>query len=217
MLPDELHDIGNPYELLRVDKNATDGDIRKAYRKRALSLHPDKNKDDKHAAHKFAKLQKALDYLKDPKSRNQLDGRLRANELMKQRQEKQTGAQKKFREELERRENEAKAAKVVERNFPQATTKSKSETEIDRLRKANIRRMQAEQKQHAAEAGRKPPEFSNPLEKKPFADYTAPKVHSNYKPADKGPESAPESFESREKSILERMLNLQQKSIPIVE
>lgn len=61
------------YELLGVDKNASDEDIKKAYRKLAVKYHPDKNPGDKSAEEKFREATQAYEILKDSKKRAQYD------------------------------------------------------------------------------------------------------------------------------------------------
>ena len=41
------------YEILGVGKDASEGDIKKSYRKLAMKYHPDRNPDDKEAEEKF--------------------------------------------------------------------------------------------------------------------------------------------------------------------
>jgi molecular chaperone DnaJ len=61
------------YELLGLEKNASDDDIKKAYRKLAVKYHPDKNPGDKSAEEKFREATQAYEVLKDPKKRAQYD------------------------------------------------------------------------------------------------------------------------------------------------
>ena len=49
------------YEVLGVAKNASDDDIKKAYRKLAMKYHPDRNPDSKEAEDKFKEVKEAYD------------------------------------------------------------------------------------------------------------------------------------------------------------
>ena len=59
------------YEILGVDKNATGAEIKKAYRKKAIEFHPDKNPDNKEAETKFKEAAEAYEILsnQDKKAR----------------------------------------------------------------------------------------------------------------------------------------------------
>ncbi|KAH0904829.1 hypothetical protein HID58_044332 [Brassica napus] len=57
------------YEVLGVGATATQHEIRKAYHKLALRLHPDKNKDDQEAKENFQQLQKVISILGDEEKR----------------------------------------------------------------------------------------------------------------------------------------------------
>jgi len=62
------------YEILGVSKDASDKDIKAAYRKLALKWHPDKHPEDKaQAEEKFKEINEAYQVLSDPKKRKQYD------------------------------------------------------------------------------------------------------------------------------------------------
>ncbi|GAB4258804.1 MAG: molecular chaperone DnaJ [Methylomicrobium sp.] len=62
------------YKLLGVDRNASDAEIKKSYRRMAMKYHPDRNKDNPEEAEaKFKQIKEAYEILSDPKKRSAYD------------------------------------------------------------------------------------------------------------------------------------------------
>ena len=61
------------YESLSVERTASDGDIKAAFRKQAMVCHPDRNPGDKDAEHRFKEINEAYEVLKDPDKRAAYD------------------------------------------------------------------------------------------------------------------------------------------------
>src|SRR5438309_7954300 len=61
------------YKVLGVGKNASDEEIKKAYRKLARQYHPDRNPGDKRAEERFKEISQAHDVLSDPDKRKEYD------------------------------------------------------------------------------------------------------------------------------------------------
>jgi molecular chaperone DnaJ len=61
------------YQILGVDKNASQDEVKKAYRKLAHKYHPDKNPDNKESETKFKEINNAYEVISDPKKRNDYD------------------------------------------------------------------------------------------------------------------------------------------------
>ncbi len=65
--------MNNPYEVLGVEKDASQADIKKAYRTLAKQTHPDVNQNDPVAEEKFKDISAAYDILGDPEKRKNFD------------------------------------------------------------------------------------------------------------------------------------------------
>src|SRR6202000_764351 len=63
----------DPYEVLSIDRKASAGDIKSAYRKLAKKLHPDANKNDPKAATRFSELNAARESAGEEDKRRALD------------------------------------------------------------------------------------------------------------------------------------------------
>ena len=61
------------YEVLGIQKGASDDEIKKAFRKLAMKYHPDKNPGDKEAEEKFKEVNEAYSVLSDPDKKDKYD------------------------------------------------------------------------------------------------------------------------------------------------
>ncbi|KAI8093356.1 uncharacterized protein BX664DRAFT_364906 [Halteromyces radiatus] len=124
------------YELLGIQITATDGDIKKAYRKKALTVHPDKNPSPD-AAILFHKLNQAQEILMDVQKRAAYDNLYRARLERKKKQQEMDSKRRQAQEELEARENKAKKARMEQEQMV-----AQREAELARLRAERERKQQ---------------------------------------------------------------------------
>ena len=64
-----------PYEILGVDRNSTQEDIKKSYRKLSMRFHPDKNPSDESATAKFQEITRAYSEIETPEKRREYDNK----------------------------------------------------------------------------------------------------------------------------------------------
>mmetsp|Transcript_33436 Transcript_33436/g.73721 ORF Transcript_33436/g.73721 Transcript_33436/m.73721 type:complete len:404 (+) Transcript_33436:156-1367(+) len=115
-------ECGNPYDILGVELGAADAEITKAYRKLALKLHPDKQRQDvtegeaADLAKRFHDVKEARSFLLDPEhseDRRKYDAKLRSTRARRvedaRREQSMTERRKRMREELAANERDAAA------------------------------------------------------------------------------------------------------------
>ncbi|KAI0266550.1 hypothetical protein BC834DRAFT_969556 [Gloeopeniophorella convolvens] len=159
----------NAYEIVDVAPEATDDEIKKAFRKRSLKTHPDRNPHLKDAARLFHELTQACELLLDPHRRMALDAKLRIQQARKQRYstfDKKRKAMLEELEEAERADKEARAAAASKRQ------KYAHETEqIKGAGKRLVEERQAELRRQQEEADRAEKAAQEELEPPPLGEH----------------------------------------------
>ncbi|CAB1335126.1 unnamed protein product [Coregonus sp. 'balchen'] len=97
------------YGLLGIKGTATAKEIKKAYRQKALTCHPDKNPDNPKAADLFHQLSQALEVLTDAAARAAYDKICAAKKQAEERNNKLDAKRRKIKLDLEARERQAEA------------------------------------------------------------------------------------------------------------
>ncbi|XP_061226967.1 dnaJ homolog subfamily C member 17 [Neopsephotus bourkii] len=131
------------YELLGVGEKASEKEVKKAYRQKALTCHPDKDPDNPRAAEIFQQLSQALAVLTDAAARAAYDKVRKAKKQAAERTQALDEKRKKVKLDLEAREREAQACETEEEEI--RTTRS-LEQEIIRLREEGSRQLKEQQR-----------------------------------------------------------------------
>ncbi|CAK9809193.1 DnaJ homolog subfamily C member 17 [Anthophora plagiata] len=130
------------YELIGVEKTASVQEIKKAYRRKALCCHPDKNPNNPKAAELFHELSRALEILTDVSARAAYDKIIDAKYQAKLRVKEFDSKRKKLKEDLEAREEAYKRSLDVVYNVQ--SDKDKLQAEIERLQKEGSKQVEEE-------------------------------------------------------------------------
>ncbi|XP_003224819.1 dnaJ homolog subfamily C member 17 isoform X1 [Anolis carolinensis] len=131
------------YALLGVGEKAADKEIKKAYRQKALTCHPDKHPDNPKAAELFHQLSQALALLTDAAARAAYDKVRKAKKQAAERTQKLDDRRKKVKLDLEAREREAQSQVNKEEEIHITKT---LEQEIRRLREEGSRQLEEQQR-----------------------------------------------------------------------
>ncbi|KAL5273088.1 DNAJC17 family protein [Megaselia abdita] len=132
------------YGLFDITIDATESEIRKAYRKKALACHPDKNPDNPKAAELFHELSKALEILCTESTRAAYDKVIKAKKASEIRFKQLDSKRQKLKEDLEFREKQANDKKNVYKPSSEVSDEEILQREIDRLQKEGSRLLEEE-------------------------------------------------------------------------
>ncbi len=133
---------GNYYEILGLDRDATDDDVRRAYRRLALQFHPDRS-DAPDAEERFQAINEAHQVLSGASTRIDYDRCI---------EQQEQEAERRQREAEDRRQSEERAHRAAEERRRQAEAERSRREEAERQqRRAEERRQREERVRRAAE------------------------------------------------------------------
>ncbi|GJJ14934.1 hypothetical protein Clacol_009204 [Clathrus columnatus] len=139
------------YELLGIQIEASEAEVKRAYRQRSLKVHPDRHPNNPDAAAKFHELNQAYELLLDPSRRSALDVVIQTKLAHKARVKKFDVKRKGLQEELEEAERAAKRFKEDKakqaREVQQETERIMEEGRRMRLQKEEGLRRNEERKE----------------------------------------------------------------------
>ena len=150
------------YELLAIPSNASESDIRRAYRKTSLLYHPDKVKSTPETVEKFQVLQVALAVLTDSVEKSKYDQSREAKLRRRAENEALEDRRRRMKEDLENQENAPNGGIAPINGIKRAW--SERELEINRIKEENKRKKQAmmrERQQRSEQVVFPPPSAQN--------------------------------------------------------
>ncbi|KAK4115183.1 hypothetical protein N656DRAFT_486286 [Canariomyces notabilis] len=150
------------FALLATDATASEADIRRAFRRKALTAHPDKAGDAYDPA-LYERLERARDVLLTPAAREAYDNGMRAALRKKMELEQMSLKRRQLVEDLERREEMAKRAKTMSTQTPdpeRAAMAARGRAKLEEMRRlreeAEKRERLAREKEAAVTSGGEP-------------------------------------------------------------
>ncbi|CAF2719687.1 unnamed protein product [Rotaria sp. Silwood2] len=124
------------YELFSVNETCSTQELTTAFRKKALTCHPDKYPNDNEKKELFLLIKRALELLTDKQAREAYDTCRKQKKLQHERLSHMDDKRKKFKQDLER--NEQKASQTTSSTINKSST-NKLRAEIERLRREGSR------------------------------------------------------------------------------
>ncbi|CAF3328652.1 unnamed protein product [Rotaria sp. Silwood1] len=124
------------YELFGVNETSSIQELTTAFRKKALTCHPDKYPNDDEKKELFLLIKRALELLTDKQAREAYDTCRKQKKIHQERLSQMDDKRKKFKEDLER--NEQKASRTTSPTINKSMT-NKLRAEIERLRREGNR------------------------------------------------------------------------------